>query len=175
MVERPPQTSQPPLRTDTSATMAQTIGRIATLMKSGGVSPGDRAALRRLQPGQAPPLIWYRFAVLAGLDSLGLSADWVTIVAGIALMSPDAHTAVRGLGEALATAGYSELRLERLLVSEGPTQRLLLLRAARFLAAHHTAINWNQPAGLLLARDADKREALCDTIASDFYRHLTSP
>jgi len=166
----PPETLQPLRPTDAPANLAEIIGRIAALMKSGAVSPGDRAALRRMRPGHAPPLTWYQFAVVSQLDRQDSSLDWITIVAGMALMSPDAHAPGRGWGEALFATGYSELRLERLLMSEGPTQRLLVLRAARFLAAHNTAANWVQPAALLLAREADKRERVCNIIATDYYR-----
>ena len=53
----------------------------------------------------------------------------------MAVMAPSIHRPDRGLGKALAEAGYSEARLERLLASEGDTRRSLLIRAARFLAS----------------------------------------
>lgn len=166
-----PQTGGPTPRSDTASSLGHTIGRLATLLKSGAVSPGDRAALRRMQPGQSPPLTWYQFAVVAGLDSPDSEPDWIAIVAGMALMSPEAHVPGRPFGTALATTGYSELRLERLLASEGQTQRLLLLRTARFLAAHRTGANWVQPAALLLAREHHRREAVRNQVATDFFHH----
>ena len=72
-----PQTGGPTPRSDTASSLAHTIGRLATLLKSGAVSPGDRAALRRMQPGQSPPLTWYQFAVVAGLDSPDSEPDWM--------------------------------------------------------------------------------------------------
>lgn len=171
MVSAPPASAETP-RVDAPPSLAQTIGRISALLKGGVVSPGDRAALRRMQPGQPPPLTWYQFAVVAGLDSPDSQPEWVAIVAGMALMSPEAHVPGRGFGTALATAGYSELRLERLLASEGQTQRLLVLRAARFLAAHRTGANWVQPAALLLTRDHDRREGMRNQVATDFFRQL---
>lgn len=165
-----PQASAQTPRSDTPPSLAQTIARVAALLKIGAVSPGDRAALRRMQPGQPRPLTWYQFAVVAGLDSPDSQPDWVAIVAGMALMSPEAHVPGRGFGTALATTGYSELRLERLLASEGQTQRLLVLRAARFLAAHRIGANWVQPAALLLARDHDRREVMRHQVATDFFR-----
>jgi CRISPR type I-E-associated protein CasB/Cse2 len=153
--------------------LGHTIGRISTLLSSGATSPGDRAGLRRMQPGRQPPLVWYQFAVVAHLDALSREGtnDWMTVVAGMALMGSRAHDVSTGFGTSLARSGYSALRLERLLSAEGQTKRLLTLRAARFLAAHSTATNWVQAATLLMAREPDKQDAIRERVATDFYRH----
>jgi len=152
------------------------VGRIAQALGSAHFPTGERAALRRMVPAQAPPLAFYRFALRylpEGWDaSPGLQKDWITIVAGMALMSPGAHRPDRRLGTALAEAGYSEARLERLLAAEGDIRRTLLLRAARFLAAKGSPCNWVDAAQLLLTRDPDRREHVHRRIASDFYQSL---
>lgn len=150
------------------------IGRIAQVISSDRFPTGDRAALRRMTPGQPLPLVFYRFALQhlpEGWDhSEERVLDWVTLVAGIALMSPNAHRGDRPLGKVLAETGYSEARLERLLAAEGNVRRILLLRAARFLAAKGSPCNWVDAAQLLLTRDPQKREQVNRRVARDFYQ-----
>lgn len=150
------------------------IGRIAAAIAADHFPTGQRAALRRMSPGEPLPLAFLRFALRVlpdGWDRTEASReDWSTIVAGIALMSPGAHQPNVRLGAVLAEAGFSEARLERLLASRGSVRRLLLLRAARFLAAKNKAANWNEAARMLLTRDEDRLEELHLYIASHFYR-----
>lgn len=151
--------------------LASLIGRIAGKIGSDGFSTGHRASLRRMSPGQAPPLSFYRFAFNYLPQHWEYAADdWITITAGIAIMSPNAHNISMGLGRVLGAEGYSEARLERLLLSEGDVRRVLFLRAIRFLAAKSKPFNWLDGARFLLVRDADKKEALNLNIARDFYR-----
>ncbi len=154
--------------------LSSQIGRIAGVLASEHFPTGDRAALRRMGPGQQPPLIFYRFALhhLPHGWERNL-ADWMTLVAGIALMSPQAHRPDQPLGRALAEGDYAELRLERLLAARGYTRRALLLRAARFLAAKRRPFSWTEAAWLLLTSDRDepRRERLHRKIANDFYYH----
>jgi len=154
--------------------LPSTIARIARVIGSDRFPAGDRAALRRMVPTQAAPLSFYRFAVRhldVGWDAdPELQKDWITIVAGIALMSPGAHRPDQRLGAVLAETKYSEARLERLLAAEGDIRRTLLLRAARFLAAKRAACNWVDAAQLLLTRDPEKREQIHRRIAKDYYQ-----
>lgn len=158
------------------ASLWHEIGHVAGVLGNASFPPGDRAALRRMASDQRPPLGFYRFAAShlpGGWDrDADAIRDWVTIVAGIAVMSPDAHQPSRGLGAALAEAGYAESRLERLLGSEDDVRRTLLLRAARFLAAKSLRGNWVDGAQLLLARDPEAREAIHRRVARDFYGAL---
>ncbi|NLG68441.1 MAG: type I-E CRISPR-associated protein Cse2/CasB [Firmicutes bacterium] len=160
------------------ATLHHHIGQIARVIASERFPTGERAALRRMHPTQLPPVVFYRFAALylpEWWDRTPQSRrDWITLVAGIALMSPAAHNPDKGLGRALAEARYSEARLERLLTAEGDTRRVLLLRAARFLAAKSSSCNWVDAALLLLTQDPEKREAVQDKIARDFYYQFTT-
>jgi len=156
--------------------LAGIIGRIAALIGSDRFSTGERAALRRMAPGQPLTLAFLRFAHRHLPEHWHRSRDaiddWVTVVAGIALMSPNAHRPDRGLGTALAESGYAESRLERLLASRGHARRVLLLRAARFLAAKNSAFNWVESAQLLLTKDPDRQEALHRGIAGDYFSAL---
>lgn len=149
------------------------IAHIARVVGSPEFPTGDRAALRRMVPGQPVPMAFYRFALrYLPEDWEARLADWVTVVAGMAIMHPAIHRSDVGLGAALAKTGYSEARLERLLASEGDIRRSLLLRAARFAGAKGAAFNWTDGARLLLTKDAERRERLYRRIARDFYFNL---
>ena len=150
--------------------LARTMAHIAATLGSEHFPTGERAALRRMSPGQPPPLYFYRFALRHLPEGWERNEpDWGTLTAGIALMAPHAHQPGRGLGTALGEAGYSEGRLERLLQSEGDTRRTLFLRAVRFLAAKAQPFDWSGGAQLLLTINQEKREAVHRRIARDFY------
>lgn len=159
-----------------SQQLGSVISTIAGVIGSDIFPTGERAALRRMTPKQPPPLTFYRFALShlpAGWDrNKDSQKDWITLVAGIALMSPNAHDPKCNLGKALAETNYSEARLERLLSdsSVGDVRRILLLRVARFLAAKSSPFNWVQGARMLLTRDKEKLMAVRERIAKDYYQ-----
>lgn len=124
-------------------------------------------------PGLAPPITFYRFALRNLPDGWERQIPaWTAIVAGIALMAPNAHRPDISLGLALADNGFAEARLERLFASRGETRITLFLRAVRFLAAKTAAFNWTDGARLLLTRDNDLLEQTHREIAADYYRAL---
>ena len=152
-------------------TLEQQMGRIAGIISSERFPAGERAALRRMSPSRSLPLSFYRFAF--NYLPMGWEyaiEDWTTLVAGIALMSPNAYSAQVGFGKALGESGYSEFRLERLLAAETEVRRVLFLRAVRSLAAKSKTFNWAEGARFLLTKSESKREMLNLGIARDFYR-----
>lgn len=153
--------------------LSQVIGHIAGILSHDGFPAGERAQLRRMNLDHAPPLAFYRFALrhLPPNWDQGdaVRRNWMTLVAGIALMSPKAHRLERRLGLALAEARFSESRLERLLAATGDTRRVLVLRAARFLAAKNDSCNWVEMAQLVLTQSADGIETINRRVAKDFY------
>ncbi|RLC19737.1 MAG: type I-E CRISPR-associated protein Cse2/CasB [Deltaproteobacteria bacterium] len=151
-------------------TLGSHVARIAGVLASDGFPTADRASLRRMAPGQPPPLAFYRFAIRYLPEGWEHALpDWITLVASMALMAPGIHRPDRGLGKALAESGYSEARLERLLAAEGDTLRSLLMRAARFLASKSAPFNWNDGARMILTRDNHRRERIRLRVARDFY------
>jgi CRISPR system Cascade subunit CasB len=156
-------------------TLAAAIGRAAGTICSDGFPTGDRAKLRRMAPGQPLPLVFTRFALAHLPEGWERQPDdWAALLAGIAIMAPHAHRPRHGLGRALAEAGYSEARLERLLDADGETRRTLLLRAVRFLAAKGAPFDWHDAAQLLLTRDDSKRDRINQRMALDFFSNLKS-
>ena len=156
-----------------TSTLASNIGHIAATLSAGHFPAGDLATLRRLGPNSPPSLTFYRFAFKHLPDNWENNRDaWQILVAGIALMCPKPHRLERSAGQALAEAGYSEKRLERLLAAEGDTLHTLLLRAVRFLAAKNETCNWVDFARLLLSVDSAKQEQARLATARNFYRYL---
>jgi CRISPR system Cascade subunit CasB len=159
-----------------SQQLSSTIATISGVIGSDNFPTGERAALRRMTPRQPPPLAFYRFAFShlpeAWDRDEASQKDWMTLSAGIAIMSPGAHESSQRLGRVLAENRYLELRLERLLSDSavGDPRRILLLRAARFLAAKGCSVNWVDAAQLLLTRNPEKSTAIREQIAKDFYR-----
>ncbi|NMB01164.1 MAG: type I-E CRISPR-associated protein Cse2/CasB [Firmicutes bacterium] len=153
--------------------LGQQVGRIAGVICSDNFSTGGRAALRRFTPGGPLAIEFYRFAyryLPAGWESS--MDEWSTLVAGIALMSPNAYDPRVRYGTALAESGYSDLRLERLLQANGEVQRVLFLRSIRFLSQKSRPFNWTDGARFLLTRDASKREVINSSIARDYYAKI---
>ena len=160
-----------PTSPDGAHGLPQTMAHLCGVLSSHAFPTGERAALRRMSPGRPPPLYFYRFALHHLPDGWAQAEDdWITLVAGIALMAPHACRPGRGLGQVLGEQGYSEARLERLLQSEGETRRTLFLRAVRFLAAKAAPFDWADAARLLLTRDPRKLEGIHRHLAGDFYR-----
>lgn len=91
---------------------------------------------------------------------------------GLALCGAGAHRPDRPLGKALAQAGYSEMRVERLLGAANELRPELFASMVRFLAAKERAFNWVEAADLLLAKSTDARNRCHRRLAQSFYRHL---
>lgn len=155
--------------------LASIVARLARLLESDSFPTGERARLKRLRPTAPPPLSFYRFALKHLPEDwdrhLERQRDWITIVAGMAIMSPFIHDPQSPLGTVLGQERYSEARLERLLAAEGDVMRTLALRVCRFLAAKHRAFNWLDLAWLLLSRGDPRRQAQ-ERIARDYYRQI---
>ncbi len=154
-------------------TLQQLMGKLAGIISSDRFPTGERAALRRMVPGHPLPLSFYRFAFRHLPQGWEYAIDdWTTLVAGIALMSPNAYTPRVGFGAALAEAGYSEFRLERLLSAKYETRQTLFLRAIRLLSAKSKPFNWTEGARFLLTKSEGKQEILNLQIARDFYSKI---
>jgi len=159
--------------------LSHTIGHIAGVLSHAQFPTGDRALLRRMRPGQTPPLVFYRFALThlpLGWDQGDASRrDWTVLVAGMAIMAPDIHRFDVRLGTVLALTGFSESRLDRLFTSCGDTKRLLILHLSQFLRFHHATANWLEIAQLLLTRDPERSEAIRRQTAQAFYSTPCGP
>ena len=153
------------------------IAGLARLLADTHFSTGDRATLRRLSP-KAPdaPAFWHLLFRNVPEDMRrGGSSEtrWALIIHGMALMTHmqvSAHQQGRGLGRALHAAGFSEMRLNRLLRARGETFRDMVPRMCRFLASSNEAFDWARFGLMLLTEDEEKTEGYRRGIARDYFR-----
>lgn len=158
---------------DAGPGLSSILGSIAAVIAQPEFPSGERAALRRMNPAIPPPLAFYRFAFRHLPETWDRQERaWVTLVAGLSLLSPHAHRPGLPAGRALADAGLSEGRLGRLLAADGDTMLALLLRLARFLRAKVQPLDWTDLAVLILSTDPAKREQSRLRIAREYYRSL---
>ena len=151
---------------------------IGSLAVRRGLSPGDVAALRRLEPGgPAHPAFW---KVCAGWLDGSLPPEgparteaerrWAAIVAGMAI-TVGLHDPRRHAGAALAEAGYSELRFVRLLRARGEGLAAAVRSASRFLASKAVSFDWRDLAQLVLSEARADEEEARRHLARSYYRH----
>lgn len=120
-------------------------------------SPGERAALARLQPEALKP---HQISALANaLLAIGMEPDqwkpetwprWALIAHGMALAG---HDGTRRLGAQLAQAGVSEPRVTKLLTARGDAFVQNLPRVLRLLASKSVQPNWRELGSLVLTQD----------------------
>lgn len=155
--------------------LSSTLARLAAPVGAPHYPAGDRATLRRWAPGQPVPLAFYRLwlrHVGADLPPEGQTEAWMLIAWAIVTLGKEAHDPKRPWGQALAEAGFSEGRLERLLSAPADVRADLFVQAVRFLAAKDERFDLVEAALYLLTEDEAKREGLARRIAEAFYRHL---
>ena len=147
---------------------------------------GDHAQLRRMDPSDPGPAVFWRLHAGRHLSEIG-GADsekkWATIIQGIALLSEQDRGSQKRFGRALFEGDdpdrtnpfYSERRLDQLLAARGQTLRTLLRRAFRMLAGTGQCVYWQQVAELALNDGHNDAEAdrLRHEVASDYYRSLS--
>lgn len=146
--------------------VAGLIARISGYLRHGGgaLTAGDLAALRRMDPRRPETA----FVKLATLTELPDDDRWPAIVCGLAILG-EQHRRDAWFGSALAEAGFSELRLNRLLRADA--ERLLdeLPAVARFLAAKSCAADWTGAAWLLLSAGRSNDEQSRRTVARQYF------
>jgi CRISPR system Cascade subunit CasB len=158
----------------------EAVGRAARMLhpETGSLARGEQAALRRVSP-DAPvtPALW---KVLMALDQHeapdGISEErwerrWGALLMGLA-HAPGLHDYATPLGEALATAGWSETRFVRLMEADADTLPDLLRRVAQYLASKQQAANWDDVRRLLFYQSGETAEDIRLDIARPYYRTL---
>lgn len=151
------------------------VGSVAHRMQSGALSTGDLAELRRISP-EAPvtPTLWRLLYELDEAEATGPTAErrWATLFMGMAYCA-ELHDYDVPLGRALAAAGWSEVRLTRLL-EERHERRLAtrIRRMAQYLANKKQKANWADVARLLFFRSGEYAENVRLNIARAYYATL---
>ncbi|MDW8469234.1 MAG: type I-E CRISPR-associated protein Cse2/CasB [Burkholderiales bacterium] len=117
-----------------SAPLAETVGQLAVVLAQSQYPSGDRAALKRWQPGQPLPLAYYRLW-FHHLRREAPGPEWMPVIWALAFGGAEFHQPKRALGEALAEAGFSSARLERMLSAPEDLRLEMFQTAVRFLSA----------------------------------------
>ena len=163
-----------------AASLGSVVGRLAHALQA-ELPPGVVADLRRLSPGDPASPAFFKIA--AGyLEPAGwLSGDgprrdqserrWGALLCGMA-HTVGLHQPGARLGRALAEAGYSELRLVRLLQSRGAGLLDTVRLTARFLAAKGQAVDWSELARLVLSDGQQHAESVRRGVSRDYFRNL---
>jgi CRISPR system Cascade subunit CasB len=155
------------------------VGKIAGMMqKEGALSTGEMAELRRISPARPfTPALW-RILLIYDLDkSPGWISQkvwerrWATLFMGMA-HSAGLHNFTISFGEALAEAGWSELRFVQLMRATDDTLETYLRRVAQFLAGKNQEANWTDVARLLFYQSGDAGENIRLSISRDYYSKL---
>ncbi len=135
---------------------------------------GDLAALRRLDPDRPDAGAFFRLMALAPGDPLDGPGDrfrrWGLVVWMLA--QTPGRRSDQGLGDTLAEAGFSEVRMNRLLAARGDGFRAQARRMLRFLAHKAGAVPYRELGMLILCegRNEDWAESLRLKIARDYWR-----
>lgn len=96
---------------------------------------------------------------------------WGLLILGMAHV-PGLHTYDVPLGEALATAGWSEMRFVRLMESDADALPVLIRRMAQYLASKEQPANWEDVRQLLFSLDRPFAEDVRLRIARSYYRTI---
>lgn len=144
------------------------------------LSGGDRADLRRMRPDEAGSTAFWRLLAGAVEPTGVLPADgpardaaerrWAACARALALL-PEGHRPGLGLGEALAKAGFAELRFVRLLRASEETLWDEARKTAAFLASKAAPFDHRTLVALVTSDGTEAAETTRRRIARDYYRH----
>lgn len=163
---------------DNNLNYGQAVGKIAKMMQTDGLSTGDLAELRRISPDEPfTPALW-RILLMLDLEEspywIGQEKwerRWATLMMGMAYCS-GLHNYDIPLGQALANAGWSELRFVQLMRASGTTLEKHLRRVAQFLSSKNQEGNWTDVAWLLFSQSGKSGEKVRLSISRNYYSTL---
>ncbi len=158
-------------------TTSSVVGKIAHAIDQ-QLSSGDRAELRRISPEEPyTPSLWKMLmSYVPGSWTGGSERDvkerrWAALLMGMSMTS-GMHNPGVPLGEALARAGWSELRFVRLLRSRGDRLFEEVRRISQYLNSKSQEANWTDMADLLLNQEGEWAEKHRRRIARHYYHQL---
>lgn len=161
--------------------LSSTVHAIASYLNrdeyEGGISTGDLAQLRRIDPDEPyTPALW-RILLEYVPDDDKLSGErerrWAILLMAMATCA-GLHDPSTDFGTALAEAGWSELRFVRLLEARGDSLDKQLRRLAQYLASKDQPANWADAAWLLFVQEGEHAADTRQRIARSYYRRLYS-
>ncbi len=165
---------------DTPKTFGQLVLKLCRAIET--MSPGDRAQLRRLRPGEVYPPPFWRLAAgplapeFEGLGQVTLEAReqaWALVAAAMARTGMPFNSKQR-LGKALAEANVSELRVLRLLRAESAQLPAQAHSITQLLASKGQPIHWIDFARLILSTGRSDHERARQQIARDYFSNTAN-
>jgi len=162
------------LQTTETASLTSLVGRIADELAE--TPPGDLAELRRLTLDDPGGAAFWRIVVTRldpDLPGGGPARDdalrrWAVILRAIARLN-DFHNPGRRFGTALAEAGVSEMRLNKLLRASGAPLFDQVRAVTHQLATAAAPVDLTGVARLVLSDGQPHEQAVRQTIANDYY------
>jgi len=159
--------------------LGSTVGSLASMMEGDPtLSTGDMAELRRVQPEEPyTPALWKLMEDfdLHGrprwLDREQRETRWAALMMGMA-MNAGLHDYDTPLGEALAKAGWSELRFVRLLRATDTRLIEEIRRMAQYLGSKDQPTDWTDVGRLLFSQEGDAADSYRRSVARPYYRRL---
>lgn len=156
-----------------------TVGKINGLFKTEGIlSSGELAQLRRITPDQPYTAALWRVMLMADINQTDteISQDvwerrWATVLMAMAY-NIGLHSYDVAFGEALANAGWSELRFVKLMKSRDELLEIQFRLVARFLAGKNQSANWADAAKLLFYQNGETAEKVRLDISRKYYTAL---
>jgi len=167
-----------PTREPRQRTLRQVVGRLAAAIDR-ELSPGAVAALRRVAPGELGGAAFWQVLASYLEDDLPAGGDartnaerrWAAVLCGMATTA-GLNAIGHDSGRALAQAGLSDHRFDRLLRASGARLHDEARTAARLLASRGEPIDWTDLARVILTDDSDSAEEARRTLARSYYRVL---
>lgn len=155
------------------------IGKIAFLIHPGqnALSSADMAQLRRLSAQKPYSSALWKILLhcdvpekwAGGANQAKKEKQWATLLAAMA-QNPTSHDPKTSFGKALADAGWSELRLVRLLESRDEQLDAIFRQMAAYLSSKGKTLDWSQAGQLIFWQDGEVAENIRQDIARDYYR-----
>ncbi len=155
---------------------------VALALQDGRLGTGDLSELRRLDVEiPASPIFWQILARYVEPRDSPPANDkrrsdweqrWSVVLTGMARLP---HHSGRRLGHALVHAGFSELRMRRLLRATGTALNDLFLTTVKYLAAKGSSVDWTEAAALVLLDPETHPRHAADIrrrAARDYYSQL---
>src|SRR4051794_4174596 len=140
---------------------------------------GQLAQLRRLRSDMPGDGAFWRLLLDHVPEAVGdraLEEDWAVVLCGMAIMvpyhRPEADDTRGMLGEAMALADVSELRVLRLLRVARDRLPDELIRLARLMASRGRGFDWAEAVRLLRTAGTDRAEGESRRVARDYYHKL---
>lgn len=131
----------------------------------GGYSRGDISSLRRMDVAE-PSFTFWKMVAEAGIEITSWNErQWALIVKGLAIMGGSSSARPGSVAQEAGYSKSSELRISRLLKSQGEDFETYVEGLVRFLANKGKTFSWYSFARFILSTRDDVRKQF----ARDFY------